>query len=219
MKKYLKIIFRCIQKLFFYSSRILSFVFSYNSYKYLKMLIILPVYSGWISKGFKKFGKGSIINFNVSYICGQKFISIGNNSSIGSHVQLTAWKKVGAEIYKPEITIGNNCSLGEDAHITAICSIRLGNNVLCGKKILITDNAHGASLAKLLDIAPSLRPLYSKGPVIIEDNVFIGEKASIMPGVHIGKGSIIAANSVVTKDVPCYCVVAGVPAKIIKKLK
>ena len=61
-------------------------------------------------------------------------------------------------------------------------------------------------------------PLYRKGPVVIEDNVWIGEKASIMPGVHIGKGAIIAANSVVTHDVPAYAVVAGVPAKIVKQL-
>ena len=95
----------------------------------------------------------------------------------------------------------------------------MGNNVRLGKKILITDNAHGASSSELLDIAPNYRPLISKGPVVIDDNVWIGEKASIMPGVHIGKGVIVAANSVVTKDVPSYCVVAGVPAKVIKVMK
>jgi len=81
---------------------------------------------------------------------------------------------------------------------------------------LITDNAHGASNFDLLSIAPNKRPLYSKGPVIIEDNVWIGEKASIMPDVHIGYGSIVGANAVVTRDVPPYCVVIGNPAKIVK---
>lgn len=90
---------------------------------------------------------------------------------------------------------------------------------MTGPNILITDNAHGASILELLDLPPQVRPLYSKGPVIIEDNVWIGEKTSIMPGVHIGKGSIIAANSVVTHDIPPYCIAAGVPAKVIKRLR
>lgn len=56
------------------------------------------------------------------------------------------------------------------------------------------------------------------GHEVIDDNVWIGEKASIMPGVHIGKGAIIAANNIVTHDVPAYAVVAGIPAKVIKQL-
>ena len=70
-----------------------------------------------------------------------------------------------------------------------------------------------------MNISPYCRPLISKGPVIIEDNVWIGEKVSIMPGVHIGFGAIIAANAVVTTDIPSYCVVGGIPAKIIKNMK
>ncbi|MBD5286252.1 MAG: hypothetical protein HDS27_01760 [Bacteroides sp.] len=96
--------------------------------------------------------------------------------------------------------------------------IYFGRNVLTGKGILITDNAHGATDRKVLEMAPIQRPLESKGKVIIEDDVWIGDKASIMPGVRIGKGSIVAANSVVTRDVPPYCVVGGIPAKVIKQM-
>lgn len=93
----------------------------------------------------------------------------------------------------------------------------IGNNVLTGPDVLITDNAHGEAKRKWMDIHPSFRPLYSKGEVVIGDNVWIGQGAMIMPGVHIGDGAIIAANSVVTQDVPAYCVAAGVPAKVVKK--
>ena len=61
-----------------------------------------------------------------------------------------------------------------------------------------------------------MRPMYSKGPVVIEDNVWIGEMVCILPNVRIGKGSIIGANAVVTKDVPANALVGGNPARVIK---
>jgi acetyltransferase-like isoleucine patch superfamily enzyme len=66
---------------------------------------------------------------------------------------------------------------------------------------------------------PINRPLISKGPVIIEDNVWIGEGVCITPNVRIGKNAIVGANAVVTKDVPPNTVVAGVPARVIKLLE
>jgi acetyltransferase-like isoleucine patch superfamily enzyme len=66
---------------------------------------------------------------------------------------------------------------------------------------------------------PFRRPLVSKGPVLIGDCVWIGDKATILPGVTIGKGSVIGANAVVTKDVPDYCMAAGNPAVVLKKLE
>ena len=199
-------------------SRFFSYLMPYSKVSKALSYIYSIIYSGWVSREFKAFGEGSSIIPTFSLLLGAKYISIGSNCSIGAGVQLTAWDNYRGQQFTPEIIVGDNCSIGEDSHITAINSIRLGKNVRLGKKILITDNAHGASDVNLLDIAPNFRPLVNKGPVVIDDNVWIGEKSSIMPGVHIGKGCIIAANSVVTKDVPPYCVVAGVPAKIIKDL-
>lgn len=167
---------------------------------------------------FKAFGKRSFLGLNTVYL-GEQYISVGDNLIFGNDSRLTAWDTYGEQHFTPEIIIGNNCNIGGQAHITAINRIVIGNNVLMGTKVLITDNAHGEFTAEQLDIAPFERPLYSKGAVIIDDNVWIGEKASIMPGVHIGKGAIVAANSVVTHDVPPYSMVAGVPAKVIKQLK
>ena len=66
-----------------------------------------------------------------------------------------------------------------------------------------------------MNVQPRLRQLVSKGEVIIEDNVWIGNNVCILGGVRIGMGSIIGANTVVTKDIPPYSIAAGVPAKII----
>ena len=85
--------------------------------------------------------------------------------------------------------------------------------------VMITDNSHGhTDNISELKINPIDRPLVSKGPVVIEENVWIGEKVSIMPNVTIGRGSIIAANAVVTKSVPAYSIVGGCPARVIKTL-
>lgn len=173
-------------------------------------------YTGRMSFCFKKFGK-SIIHYPLRNIVGAKYIAIGNNVFIGKNVTITAWDAYLGFCFSPQIIIGNGSSIGDDAHITAINCIIIGNNVRSGKKILITDNSHGQINRDLMDISPIKRPLFSKGPVIIEDNVWIGEKVSIMPNVKIGKGSVIAANSVVTKDIPSYSVAAGVPAKVVKQ--
>ena len=149
-------------------------------------------------------------------LMGEKYISIGNNTTINKGVILTAWDKYGNQTFTPSITIGNNCSIGEHAHITACKEIIIGNNVLTGRRVYISDNAHGKSSKKEIDNPPIHRPLHIKGSVIIEDNVWIGERACILSGVHIGKGAIIAANAVVTHDVPAACIAGGVPAKIIK---
>lgn len=182
--------------------------------------IKLHFFVGYKSRQFRNFREKSTLRPHTIYI-GEKYISIGTNSHIGDYGRLTAYSYYShtKQIFSPEIIIGDNCSIGSQSHITAINKIVIGNNVLTGPRVLITDNAHGASVDTIIDIAPIERELSSKGPVIIEDNVWIGEGSMIMPHVTIGKCSIIAANSVVTKDIPAYCVAAGSPARIIKTLR
>lgn len=191
-----------------------SFVYSYALSKKLTNLKNF-IYTAWISREFKKIDKFSIIGFPINLV-GGKYISIGDRCSIGKRAVLTAWDTRSDETFFPQITIGNNVSIGDDSHITAINRIEIGNNVLTGKKVTLTDNSHGKSEIKLLQIPPSDRPMYSEGPVIIEEGVWIGDKVTILPNVRIGKNAIIGANAVVTKDIPANCVAGGIPAKVIK---
>lgn len=149
-----------------------------------------------------------------------KCIFIEDDVQIGARCVLEAYTEFqpASQTFTPHVVIGDGCKIGTDSHISSINSVILGKHVRCGRKIFITDNAHGASQRDLLDMPPNMRPLYSKGPVIIEDNVWIGEYAAILPNVTIGQGSIVAAHAVVTKDVPPYSVVGGNPAKVIKCL-
>lgn len=86
-------------------------------------------------------------------------------------------------------------------------------------RIYISDHSHGNVSIEDLEHVPAMRPLYSKGPVIIEDNVWIGEGVCILPGVTIGENCIIGANSVVNKSFPKNSVIAGIPARLIKTLE
>lgn len=119
--------------------------------------------------------------------------------------------------YSPSITIGHNVCFNYRCHVGAINKIIIGNNVLIGSQVLITDHSHGELTKEELLISPAKRKLYSKGPVIIGDDVWIGEGACILPNVTIGHNSVIGANSVVTHDIPPFSIVGGNPARIIRK--
>lgn len=175
------------------------------------------IYSIWLCKQFTKVGE-DVRFLGKQTLIGPRYIYIQDKCSFGYGCILTAWDNYGTQKFSPKINIGKNTHIGEYNHITAINSITIGNGVLTGRWVTITDNAHGKSCYDDLCILPHLRDLYSKGPVIIEDNVWIGDKVSIMPNVRIGESSIIAANSVVTKNVPPFSVVAGIPATIIKTI-
>lgn len=178
------------------------------------------VYTWFVSCGFKTFGNRSIIRPKPDLIVGKEFIEVGNRTIIGKHVQLTAWGEHHGTQFAPTIIIGNCSQFGSYNHITAINRIEIGNGVLTGKFVTISDNSHGMPGDENdCEISPIERTAYSKGPVIIEDNVWIGDKATILANVRIGRCSIIGANTVVTKDIPPYCIVGGNPARIIRKIK
>lgn len=164
---------------------------------------------------FLHFGEGSFM-CDISKLIGEQFISIGKNCKFNDGIFLTVWEQIDKKRGNTVIEIGNNCNFGAYNHITAINSIKIGDNCLTGKWVTITDNSHGTTDISELQIPPLNRKVTSKGKVIIGTNVWIGDKATILPGVTIGNGAVIAANSVITKDVPPMTVWGGNPAKKIK---
>lgn len=119
-----------------------------------------------------------------------------------------------------KLILGKNCKIGDNVHIVASEKVIIGDNCLMASKVFISDTSHGdygnSDKKSSPDIPPDDRPLFIK-PVTIGKNVWIGENVCVLLGVNIGNGSIIAANSVVNRDIPENCIVAGSPAKIIKK--
>lgn len=170
-----------------------------------------------IKKSFKKIGDNFILGKDYS-ILNPQYIQIGSTFSSLERFRIEAIDQYGSQKFVPSIVIGDGVIFNTDIHIGCINKITIGDNCLFGSRILITDHNHGEATKEFLKQTPINRSLVSKGPVIIEKNVWVGEGVAIMPGVTIGENSIIATNAVVTTDVPPNSVVGGIPAKIIKQL-
>jgi maltose O-acetyltransferase len=108
------------------------------------------------------------------------------------------------------IVIGNNSGIGVNAHVRG--PLTIGNDVMMGPDVIILTQNH-----KFDDLSiPMNKQGYQKQEVIIGNDVWIGTRVIILSGISIGNGAIIAAGSIVTKDVPDFAIVGGNPARIIK---
>ena len=185
-----------------------SFLDNLNKAKYV-------FYSRCIQHEFNSCGRNCLFQ-GFSFLKGAQHISIGSHLYCGKDVVWEVYDAYGQQTFTPSVTIGDHCSFGDNGHLTCINSITIGNGVRIGRKTFICDNSHGRCTRPELDIPANVRPMYSKGPIVIEDYAWIGEMVCILPNVKIGKGSIIGANSVVTKDIPDHALACGNPARVIK---
>lgn len=125
----------------------------------------------------------------------------------GDHVRL----RMPVVIYEPErLSLGTEVDIGEFVVLRASGGLRIGDRVLVAAHAVITTRGH-----------PDDAPRWGKvvdAPVVIEDDVWVGAASVILPGVVVGRGAIVAAGAVVTSAVEPYTVVAGVPARVIKRI-
>lgn len=126
-----------------------------------------------------------------------------------------------------DIQIGDYCYIGQNTHIWSACSIHIGNQVLISHDVNIFDNdthpindpfARHKQFRDILTVGHPKRIDLNEKPVCIEDDVLIGCQSIVLSGNRIGKGAVIGAGSVVTKDVPPWTIVGGNPAKVIREI-
>ena len=134
--------------------------------------------------------------------CKRLFRHIGNNVNI----EKGAYFGTGAKV-----SIGNNSGIGVNCKLLG--DVTIGNNVMMGPEVIFITTTHDHSR---IDVPMIEQGFGEEKPIVINDDVWIGTRCTILPGVTVGKGAIIGACSVVTKDVPDYVVVAGNPARVIK---
>ncbi len=148
---------------------------------------------------------------------GRHRMAFGRRLTVGVGLRIDAF---GTGRGAPLVRIGDNVEINDYVHIAAVRSVVIGDDVLIASRVFISDHNHGDLDGSVLEngpnVPPARRPL-SVRPVTIGARVWIGEGSLIMPGVSIGEGAIVGGGSVVTRDVAAGAVVAGVPARVIRR--
>jgi len=163
--------------------------------------------------GNRNLGKGVFVGKGAS-VTHKEYLHLGDNVRIGNSFQLSCFPEFGGRRYSPKVVIEENCYMVDRIKILCSDTVTIRKNALLASDIFITTENHGMDIAS--GVSYQHQPL-SSAPVEIGENCWIGERAVILPGVTIGHWSVVAACSVVTKPVPPYTIVAGNPAKPIKR--
>lgn len=158
---------------------------------------------------FKKLGKFSYLRSPLK-VDGSKNIQIEDFVTIGAYTWIAAVPLTGNTSY---LSFEEGTIIGNFNHIYATRRIIFGKKVLTADKVYISDNLHGYENVNIPIMDQDIKQL---NEVVIGDGAWIGENVCII-GASVGKQSVIGANSVVTKDIPDYCIAVGAPARIIKR--
>lgn len=163
---------------------------------------------------FASFGAGSKMAFPPGTVFGEGSILIGSGVLIAAQVTLSAGMVPGQDLGSlPVLRIGDRCVIGRGSHIVAHQSVTIGDDVFAGPYVYVTDQNHG-----YLDVDV---PIGGQSPVNMPVSVgagsWLGAGAIVLPGACVGRNVVVAAGSVVRGEVPDHCVVAGVPARIVRR--
>ncbi len=163
---------------------------------------------------FAAFGPGTLMAFPTGAVYGERWIEVGDKTMIAELVTMCAGMAPGHDLGPdPVLRLGDRCVIGRGSHIVAHHSIEIGDDVYTGPYVYITDQNH-----KYEDIdTPIGRQWPVNSAVRIGAGSWLGTGAVILPGAAIGRNVVVAAGSVVRGEVPDNCVVAGVPAKIVRQ--
>jgi serine acetyltransferase len=163
---------------------------------------------------FGALGAGSIIGFPTGALYGERWIEIGAGTMIAAQVSLSAGMVPGQDLGEvPLLRIGDRCLIGRGSHIVAHHSIVIGDDVYTGPYVYITDQNHGYADPE----TPIGRQWPSNAAVSIGAGSWLGAGVIVLPGAAIGRNVVVAAGSVVRGVVPDCCVVAGVPARVVRE--
>lgn len=152
------------------------------------------------------------------YLRGLSSIQMGEDFSAADGLWLEAITRHNDQIFSPRIIIGDHVRISRWVHIAATHSVEIGDHVLMGSKVIITDHNHGqySKQHSSPHLAPDLRLLDDDREVVVGRNVWLGDGVVVTPGSCIGEGTVIGANSVVQGTIPPFSIASGAPAKVVK---
>ena len=174
---------------------------------------ILALPYGWVYRViFRYMGKDVFVSPFIHAV-GLDCVSIGSKSRISRNTRVLALKSYGAQLFNPEISIGENVSIGFGCTLSCINRIDIGDDVTIGDNVYVADSGHDYKNPELGVLDQPLLP----GRISIGKGAWVGYGAFVAGSVSLGEHSVVGANSVVTRSVPAYTVVAGAPAKPVKR--
>lgn len=188
-----------------------------------RFLLLLPErlhnrLSSWIWA--RVLGVPSMRIHHASRILGASRIRLGQRFQAGRFLWLEAIESFNEQRFEPSIVIGDDINLSELVHIACISSIVIGDGVLMGSKVIVTDHNHGqysgAGEHSSPDERPNRRVLHGS-PVHVGARAFLGDNVVVLPGSRIGAGAIIGANSIVSGEIPPHTMAIGCPARPIRR--
>jgi acetyltransferase-like isoleucine patch superfamily enzyme len=161
---------------------------------------------------FASFGEGSIICFPAATILNERYIHIGAGTLLGPHLTLSAGMVPGQQCLSDDVVrIGDRCLIGRGSAIVGHLGIDIGDDVWTGPNVYITDQNHGYE-----DVTrPISVQMMPERAVSIGAGSWLGFGTAVLPGARIGRHVTVGANSVVTGELPDFCVAVGAPAKVI----
>jgi len=163
---------------------------------------------------FGALGAGTCITFPQGPSFNEHAIRIGRGTLIGPEVSLTVGMVPGQPIDHPTvITIGDRCNIGRGSHIVGHSSISIGDDVTTGPYVYVTDQNHRYADVEL----PVVGQWPDDDPVVVGPGSWLGAGCVVLPGAQLGRNVVVAANSVVRGVVDDHCVVAGAPARVVRR--
>lgn len=164
---------------------------------------------------FHSFGAGSMISFPPSVVFGEGRIAIGEHTTIGPLASISAGMPIHCDAQgDPIITIGDRCMLGKGIGIVGHERIEIGDDIWTGHYVYVTDQNHGYEDVE----QPIGTQMWRNSPVSIGSGSWLGHGAVILPGSRIGRNVVVAAGAIVAGiEVPDFSVVAGVPARVVRR--
>lgn len=169
-----------------------------------------------LAESFGSFGTGSYITYPTGTMFGAASIHLGEDTLIGAHCTLLVGYAPGdPDVPERGLVIGDRCVIGAGSIMTAHSSIEIGDDVWFGRDVFVSDASHGYQDPE----TPIGLQLGAHQPVRIGAGSWVGHGAIILPGTTIGRNVVVGAGSVVRGEIPDHAVVAGVPAKMVRRLE
>ncbi len=163
---------------------------------------------------FGALGHNSCLAFPQGALFNERYVRIGEATVVGPHASITVGMAPGQQMpTDPVITIGDRCVIGRGSHIVGHWSIEIGDDIQTGPYVYVTDQNHVYADPDV----PIGRQWPVEASVRIGSGSWLGAHAVVLPGASIGRGVVVAAGAVVRGEVPDHCVVAGVPAKVVRR--